>query len=41
MDRILGGYRDEARKNVKHKHTEEQHEEGRMRRVPDIMSVCM
>ena len=31
----------EAREDIKRKYSEEQHEERRMRRVPDILSVCM
>ena len=36
-----GGLRDEAYQNPEYRETAEHIEEGRMRRVPDILPVCL
>ena len=46
MDFSQGGFfeyeaRDEARKDFNYQRSEGVHEEGRMRRVPDFLPVCM
>ena len=38
---FMGGIRYEAHQDVKYTDTVQYHEEGRMRRMPDIVPVCM